>query len=322
DELDALMAPFIEKYGLTERNFGLGFLYTGSNESYYINGDSAKYAASVFKVPLCMLVAEKVSSGELQQEDTFAELAISTIEERCIIASNNTIAYSVYSALQPDTPELLTKYSGVEAESLPTEYRRQYYTPRMIVNTLHTLYEDPERFPNIIECMLQAQPNNYFRQTLEGRWDVAQKYGQYASVLNNAGIIYTPTPIILVVMTDRLHGNMELIGELAEVFSEYALTLDERAAEREEAQLAQEEAARRAEDEARRAAETERQRLEAEKAAQAEAERLAAEAAARAEAEQLAAARLESRARRLRIAAVSGTGLLPALGFMLYRKRK
>lgn len=310
-ELDALMAPFVEEYGLREKNFGLAFLYTGTNESYFMYGDSIKYAASLFKVPLCMLVAEKVSSGEFSQEDTFADISITTIEENCIIASNNRTAATVYAAFQPDAPELLTIYSGMQPESLHPEYRNQYYTPRFMLNTLQTLYEEPERFPNIIECMLRTQPEEYFRQTLEGRWDVAQKYGQTGGTLNNAGIIYTPTPVILVVMTDWVEDNMQLIGELAELFAEYSLTLDERAAAREAERLAAEEAARRAEEEARlaaeeAAAETERQRIAAEE----EAERIAEEQRA-AEAKRLAAeeaARLAARRRQLLGLAAVGIG--------------
>lgn len=308
-EVDVLMAPFIEKYELSEKNFGLGFLYTGTDESYYLYGDSIKYAASLFKVPLCMLVAEKVSSGELSQTDSFADIPIDRIEEGCIIASNNHIAATVLSAMEPYAPEKLTSYCGMAVESLPPEYRDQYYTPRFMVNTLKTLYDEPARFPNIIECMLLTQPEEYFRLTLEGRWDVAQKYGQTGGALNNAGIIYTPTPIILVVMTNRVDGNMQLIGELAELFAEYSLTLDARAEERlaaeEAARRAEEEAARRAQEEA--AAEAERQRLAAEEEARREAERIAEEERLAA----LRAAEAAEAAKRMRqIRFVCGAGFL------------
>lgn len=253
-ELDELMAPFVEKHELDETNFGLAFLYTGTNESYFMNGDNFMYAASMYKVPLCMLVAEKVSSGELRQEDSFHSVPITRIEEYCIIGSNNKLAAAAYNGFRPHTAELLTKYSGMSIDELPSDYRNQFYSPRFMLNTLQTLYEEPERFPHIIECMLQTQPENYFRQTLEGQYEVAQKYGQYTGLLHNAGIIYTPTPIILVVMTNRVEGSMELIGEMAKLFADYSLTLDERIRSREEQRLAAEEAERLAREEDQRPA--------------------------------------------------------------------
>ena len=58
EELSSLLPPYLEKYGATEENFSLAFTYTGTGESYYLNGDKAFYGASLYKVPLCMIFAE------------------------------------------------------------------------------------------------------------------------------------------------------------------------------------------------------------------------------------------------------------------------
>lgn len=319
EELDALLQPLIEKYELNDSNFGLAFLYTGTDERYFINGDEYFFGASLFKVPLCMLVAEKVSSGELTQDSIFSNVPVTIIEERCIIASNNGFAANIYSAFGSEVDELLVSYSGIDYADIPESGHRHNYSPRLMLNTLQTLYEDPERFPNIIECMLRTQPDHYFRQTLEGRYDVAQKYGQYGGTLNNAGIIYTPTPIILVVMTEFVYGGMDLIGELAEFFADYSLTMDKRIAEH-EARLAAEEEAR-LEAERKAAEEAERQRLAAEEQARlaeeqriAEEQRMAAEKAAEEAAQQR---------HRLIISVAGGIALSgAAVLFILLKKRK
>ena len=191
-------------------------------------------------------------------------------------------------------------------------------------NTLRTLYREPESFPNIIECMLRTQPGKYYRQTLEGQYEVAQKYGQFDGYLNNAGIIYTPTPIILVVFTYRVDSNMELFGELAQIMADYSLTLDERAAQREAERMADEEAA---------AAEAERQRLAAEEEAQKEAERIAEEkaqeeAARLAEEERIIreanvrAAEAAARVQRLRVITVAALFGCTALALLLWIRRQ
>ena len=52
-------------------------------------------------------------------------------------------------------------------------------------------------------------------------------------MLHNAGIIYTPTPILLVVMCDHMPGQLDALDELAEFFADYSLELDKRQAQRE-----------------------------------------------------------------------------------------
>lgn len=283
-EVQELMAPFIEKYGLDDTNFGLAFLYTGTNESYLINGDVEMYSASMYKVPLCMIIAEKVSLGELEQDGYFGRIQVPVIEESCLISSNNDVAGAVYARLRPNVAELLTQYSGLDADELPHRYQDLFYTPRFMLNTLQTLYENPERFPNIMDCMLQAQPKNYFHRLLGDRYEIAQKYGQLNAVLHNAGIIYTPTPIILVVMTEHIDNNHDLIGELAVAFADYALTLDERVSEMEEKRLAEEAAAAEQEEQEQQPQEQPKEEVPQEQVqvddrAQAEQVRLAQEAA-------------------------------------------
>jgi len=261
------------------------------------------------------VIAEKVSSGELTQDSIFSDVPVRIIEERCLIASNNGFAANIYDALGDEADELMVSYSGIDYASIPETGYKHNYSPRLMLNTLQTLYEDPERFPNILECMLQAQPGNYFRKSLEGRYDVAQKYGQYSGSLNNAGIIYTPTPVILVVMTNHLNSGMNLIADLAELFAEYSLTLDERIRVREEERLAAEEAER----QRMAAEEAERERIAAEEAAaKAEKERQAAEEAARVEAARLdEEARLAALKQRTQTAVILGGTLILLLSLLL-----
>lgn len=99
---------------------------------------------------------------------------------------------------------------------------------------METLYNDPATYPNVIECLLEAQPEHYFRLCLEGQYDVAQKYGGGDHYLHTAGILYTPTPCLVVVMTYYVSNAEAVIGDLAQMLADYSLTLDQRADQREE----------------------------------------------------------------------------------------
>ncbi len=300
DEIDDILDSFRGAYDLTDSNFSLAYCYTGTGETYYCNEEDFMYAASMYKVPLCMAVAEKVSSGELAQTDSFAGMEINYLEEQCLINSNNEVAGSALFALGDERERrvLLAGYSGYDPDELPDiYYQDSFFSARFMLNTMLTLYNDPERFPHIIDCLLQAQPENYFRLYLEGKYDVAQKYGSWEGQVNTAGIIYTPTPFLLVVMTDHVGDGATLIGALAGALADYTRELDGRR------QLAAEKAAQSA------AGET-AGNAEADAASQEAAREQAAAAAAQETALQASQAQAAARARTLRVSV--GCGLAAA----------
>ena len=95
-----------------------------------------------------------------------------------------------------------------------------------------------DRFPYVIECMLQAQPDGYMNLTLKDRYPIAQKYGAYQEdngPNNNhaAAIIFTPNPIVVVVMTRNVGMFQDHIAAFGGFLADYALELDEKLAERE-----------------------------------------------------------------------------------------
>ena len=106
----------------------------------------------------------------------------------------------------------------------------------------------------MIGYLLPAQPDNYLNLSLKGRFDVAQKYGSYEEPNGNkndhiAAIVYTPTPIIVTVMTRNVGDYQTRMAEIGEYLADYALELDAKAAELEAERAA--EAARAEEAEAR-----------------------------------------------------------------------
>jgi len=177
--------------------------------------------------------------------------------------------------------------AGIPEEELPEMYfSSNAFSVRLMMGVLRELWSNTETYPNIIECMKAANPGEYFRLTMDGQYEVAQKYGGGDGYLHTAGIIYTPTPILLVVMTYRVTNAEYAIANLAQLLADYSLTLDERrdAVLAERAAEAERLAAEQAEQERLAAEQAERERLAAQEA-EAERQRLEAENAARQQAE-------------------------------------
>ena len=297
DELQSMADSFIQEYsgyGVKADNISFAYTYLATGETWFYNPDTWYYSASMYKVPLMMILAEKEADGELTQESDVKGLTLAYAEESILAYSNNDYAHLMLNYLGTDKEarEMYKQFS-----SLPDDYYDpdfidySYFTVRFMNDVMTTLYNAPERFPHIIDCLKRAQPTDYFHLYIDPELEVAQKYGSYKEFNNTSGIIYTPNPVILTVMTSDLARAELVIGEAARMFVDYTYTLDgklnsykeEKARAEEEAkQKAAEEAAAQAEEEARLAKEAE------EKAAAEEAARQA-ELAAQQEAEERAA---------------------------------
>lgn len=292
DELQSMVDSFIQEYsgyGVKADNISFAYTYLATGETWFYNPDTWYYSASMYKVPLMMILAEKEANGELTQESDVKGLTLAYAEESILVYSNNDYAHLMLNYLGTDKEarEMYKQFS-----SLPDDYYDpdfidySYFTVRFMNDVMTTLYNAPERFPHIIDCLKRAQPTDYFHLYIDPELEIAQKYGSYKEFNNTSGIIYTPNPVILTVMTSDLARAELVIGEAAKMFVDYTYTLDgklnsykeEKAQAEEEAkQKAAEEAAAQAEEEARLAKEAEEKAAAEEAARQAE---LAAQQAA------------------------------------------
>lgn len=274
-ELDQLIGDFLAEGNLDPERFSLGYVYLETGESYFFNPDTWYDSASLFKLPLMMIVEHGVKTGEIDPVNGDYHFDLDSVEDAVLIRSQNGPANNLFwlTGGFSGYRELSAELAGMTEEQLPAGYtsNRLVSAPYMI-NLLRELYQNPEEYPRMVDKLKLAQPEEYFRHNLEGQYEIAQKFGSYHAngigVEHCAGILYMPHPILLVVLTSWLPKGEELIGNAAEMMANYTLELDERLAQR---QAEAEAAAAEAQAQAQR---------EAEAQTQAEAETQTAEAAA------------------------------------------
>ena len=286
--LEQMTADFIDtwaSHNVRAERISFAYTYLATGETWFYNPDTWYYSASMYKVPLMMILAQQEYNGELTQETDIKGITLAQAEESILVYSNNDYAHLMLNYLGTDQEarEMYKQFS-----SLPDDYYDpdfidySYFTVRFMNDVMTTLYNDPERFPNIIDCLKRAQPVDYFHLCTDPELVIAQKYGSYNEWNGTTGIIYTPNPVILTVMMKNVEGAEEVVANAAKMFVDYTLTLDDKltaySAEKEQAVRAAEEKA--AADAAREAEEA--------RLAQEEADRQAAEAAQRAEDARLA----------------------------------
>ena len=260
---------------------GIAYYNTVTGEEHLLNGARYRFAASVYKLPLNLYYAEKVYNGEMEPDARIGGYAYDYMQKASLEHSDNTVSELLLKNIgdYPAYKAAITPYLCPPGEQIdPAWTYDNAFTPAQILYALKLLYAAPERYPDVLEHMKNADPGNYFALN-ERRYPVAQKYGVFLDLgfgaINDCGVIYTDDPFLLVMLTEHMAGGVSAISDYCSLMCDYtqygrALRL---AAEAEEARQAAEEEARRA----------------AEERAAAETARLAAEAEAR-EAEALAAA--------------------------------
>lgn len=274
--LTDMVESFLLERGIPKDRVGIGFCIPETGEEWFYNPDAWFYPASVYKVPLMMILAEHVSGGQVDPEEQIGGLPLSTVFEYILTNSNNDYAHMVRQFLGGDEVwrQEAKQYAGLPDEYYDPDYMDYcYFSPRFITRVMETLYADPDRFPHVLECLLKADQAHYFRLADEMHpYAIAQKYGSYSDMQgtdwnHTTGIVYTTHPFILTVMTRNVVSYEWVLGHFALLFKDYALSLEEEVAPyvAEQEALAQE----RAEAERVQAeAEAERQRAETERIAE------------------------------------------------------
>ena len=246
DYLNQWTETYLRENGLDNswQDFSVGFCYTATGDCWYYNPDQFMYSASLYKVPVSMLAEEKVAAGELSKDDTSMGSPLSYLIFSSLVYSSNEAGHALVSMLGGTDwgkcSDQFIRYTDLdESYFTPDFYGSSFYTARFMTQVMRTLCQGREdRFPYVIECMLQAQPDGYMNLTLKDRYPIAQKYG--ASQEDNgphnnhaAAIIFTPNPIVVVVMTRNVGMFQDHIAAFGGFLADYALELDEKLAERE-----------------------------------------------------------------------------------------
>lgn len=209
-------------------NVSIYFKNLNTDEEYILNDDTYYVAASTTKVPLAMMILDKVNSGMLSLDDTISYIEADYEEGTGSLAYSEpipdiTINEALYlSIVESDNiaKNMLTRIS----RSSVTDYTRSitgysdipygnYTTARQFGIMLEKLYKNPDNNP-YYEKLLNYMTRTIFHSGLDKYLDyskVAHKIGTYYRYYHDVGIVYGADPYILVVLTKDIG---ELGGDL------------------------------------------------------------------------------------------------------------
>ncbi|MDO4973133.1 MAG: hypothetical protein Q4E38_02870 [Eubacteriales bacterium] len=219
---------FLDRVKAMEQGMvAIGYYNTVSGEEQYLNPDEYITVGSVYKVPLNMIYCEKIANGEMQLDTPIFGIPYETLLRGTIIDSNNDYAKTLWDKLGSYRlyREMIAPYMGEDPQTVSWKfYENNFFTARQMITCLRTLYENPDRFPYLIDTMKEAEPNNYFHRD-EHRFEVAHKYGynneSYHYYVADSGIFYTTEPFLLVVLTDNTPQAFDVLAQYAVLMCDY-----------------------------------------------------------------------------------------------------
>ena len=211
----------------SQGDFGIGYYNTVTGEEHFINPDHYITVGSVYKVPLNMVYCERIGRGEMSLDSQVFGIPYNTLLRGTIIDSNNDYAKILWDNLGSYHAYrmMIAPYMGEDAETVDGMfYVNNLFTARQMITCLRTLYENPDRFPYLLDTMKEAEPTNYFRRD-ERRYEMAHKYGYnneaYHDYLADSAVVFTTDPFLLVVFTDNTPQAGDLLGQYMSLMCDY-----------------------------------------------------------------------------------------------------
>ena len=228
ESLGEAIERYLTEKGLQRTRFLIGWRDLESGEEWYRGGDTFMEAASTYKLPLAMVYADKIAAGELTEDDKVGQYRLGDALEVMLIDSNNFAAQRLRDNLSLDFVEyreMLVPYGGLDADSLPKGfYTANQFSPRFLINTLQTLYDNADKYEMLLDYMKLARQDS-FLSLYSGELEVAHKYGSDENFVCDTGIVYAERPFLITVMTYDVGNAMYRIAEIGRIAMDYAAYL-------------------------------------------------------------------------------------------------
>mgnify|MGYP000429988028 CR=1 FL=1 len=229
---DKIIANFLDKY--EDRNkscsITLGYRNLVTGEEHFYKGGEYMVTCSMYKVPLNMYFTEKVYNGEMDWDTESGGVKYSDILEGSIVRSSNSKSELLINEIGTynDYRRAICQYMGEDPDTVDAKYyENNFFTAEQMIFCLRTLYENQERFPGLIDRMLEAEPERFFNYH-EQKYAVAHKYGYLSDpsygkrYQNDCAIVYTDEPIAIVMFTDNSPDSDNALADYCTLMADYA----------------------------------------------------------------------------------------------------
>jgi beta-lactamase class A len=243
----------IENY-LKDKNgmWGVYFKNISGQETFGINDTEEYQAAGTIKIPINLMLYDKVISGEAKMDDKVVyksedkEGGTGRIQNSSIGTSYTLRELSKLSLVDSDNIaiNMISRHFGKakvykaymkEKGATYVDETKNISSPKdmgIFLNHIYTFSQDNSKLgEEFISYLKEALPNDRLQKNLPENIEVAHKAGNYVKAYHDVGIIYTNTPYILCVMSKNVNGfeeNFDIIADISKKVYDYTIELEEK----------------------------------------------------------------------------------------------
>ena len=225
DGLGGTIERYLAEKGLDTRKITVGWQDIESGEEWYFGADVFMEGASTYKLPLAMLYADWVAEGRVSREDKYGSYTVELAVRESLINSSNNAADALRFGVSENHVTYRTAIAqncGLDLDSLPSGYyTANQFSPRFLIGTLRTLWDNSEKYDWVIDYMKQAQPEGFFSR-YRGDYELAHKTGNALGFVCDTGIVFAERPFLLTVMSAGVQNAETVLGEIARIAMDYA----------------------------------------------------------------------------------------------------
>ena len=235
DEIKRIDEKIHEILGDEEKHYGIYYYDLNTGCEYFLNEDKEFQAASTMKVPIAMMIADKLEKKELK-EDTLIEYTLTDDSDGAGVLQGNIsegdklevidlMKYMIEESDNVATSMLKRNVGNIcdyitDLTSIKVDNEKNFITPKQSYMVLKILYNKSDEniyYKKIIEFMKATTTHDRLDKYINHNI-VAHKIGDYENYVNDVGIIYTQGPYILTIYTeDVMEKGRENIAQISKM---------------------------------------------------------------------------------------------------------
>lgn len=236
--LDELVQDIKERYYIQDEDFTIFYENMVTKETYTENMDTLRIAASTIKLPVNMMYYDEVADGTMKLNTSLTyhsynyeegagftasdyragdSIPLSYLLHQSIVYSDNTAVNILIDQLGYEQfRTALSAYTNVVSDEF---YNSNLINGDILFTLLQRLYDNPDRYVDLLADMKEAMPNQYMKSYLDV--EIAHKYGLYGQYTHDVGIVYAQEPFLLGILSSNVSNAEDMIGYTTLALYEY-----------------------------------------------------------------------------------------------------
>ncbi|MFU2204077.1 serine hydrolase [Streptococcus hyovaginalis] len=234
--LPEVVKAYMDQQGIDHSNIAFSYKDLTTGRTYELNDTQEMTAGSTYKLPLNMLVVDKVDKGKLSMTkryditDTYYEyrpehdsyvaafngaMTIPEMQQYSLVYSENTPAYALSERLggMKKAYKQFGRYGQSKADIKTIKQEGNKTTTNYYIQVLDHLWKHKEKYKDILYFLDQSFPGEYY-ETYLPYVQVYQKPGYVREALNIDAIVMEENPYMVALYTRYLGGSDENSSEI------------------------------------------------------------------------------------------------------------